>query len=592
MSEEQGQSDRPRSQVELGNETRPQTSDQAAARRAPNPWPRVLLGLVVFAVAGGFCATFLMRYLASRPVDLRAHTIALTDVAEQLLLNLGVPKEKIARAEPTAQEDQKASWYASYLAVDLPPGVPMANVAEPLKREMSAQSVSVAEARTGPLKQDLTFSFLDHPFLSVSLNEKPVTDLTAASTQVADEVSVILQTQGIPSEAIQRFGSEKKQDGEIVWTLTRIEAPLPASTSVEEFEAMIRNALTVPDTRVATQLGVQGTMGLTISHAGKPCVDLVFLRLEAPLPDDDASLMEWPSLRGNGEQGLPALEELPLDSSGLNDMDLGRKLTGIKFPGEGLPKVAIIVDDGGYGGIITDRILALNPALTIAVLPFTPVARDTARRAAERGFEVMMHMPMEPANMTGRLTTKMSREEIVGRTKAALDQIPQAVGANNHIGSVFTANEAAIKIFLEAIKERRLFFIDSRTTSQSRAYETARKMGIPTAMRDVFLDNEQRPDYIIGQFNHLIAVAKERGAAIGICHFRSATVPVLTEMLTQLDRNGIALVHVSELLRQPTVGSRSSISAVEQELDPTGSANDKGGARVGSRSSATTEKPQ
>jgi len=539
MSEEKGQA---------------QTGDQATVRRRPNPWLRVFIGLVVFAVAGGVCVKLIMQYLESRPVDLRAHTLALTDVAEQLLLNLGVPRDKIVRAEPTLQQDPKASWQASSLTVELLAGVPIAGATEPFKREMTARGVSVAETPAQDLKQDLTFSLLDHPFLSVSITERPVTDLTATSNQLADEVSVVLQTQGISAESIKRSPSEKRQDEQTVWSFTRIEAPLPSSMGLDELETIIRNALTVPDARVTAQLGVQGTTALSVSHAGKPCVEIVFQRQEPPSAEseDEVSLMEWPSLRGNGDNGLaaPDLEELPLDSSGLEDMELGRKLTGIKFPGEGMPKVAIIVDDGGYGGIITDRVLALNPNLTIAVLPYTPAAQDTARRAAELSFEVMLHMPMEPANMAGRLTTKMSRDEILEKTRDALAEIPQAVGVNNHIGSVFTANAAAIKIFLEVVKERKLFFIDSRTTSQSRAYETAKKLGIPTAMRDVFLDNEQNQDYIIGQFNHLIAVAKERGNAIGICHFRRVTVPVLTQMLTQLDRNGIALVHVSELLKQ------------------------------------------
>jgi hypothetical protein len=300
---------------------------------------------------------------------------------------------------------------------------------------------------------------------------------------------------------------------------------------------------------------MQGTAILAVIHADKPCVELSLLREEAPPVDDEMSMMEWPSLRGNGEDNnlpMPPLEELPLDSNGLDVMDLGRKLTGIKYPGGATPRVAIIVDDGGYGGPITSKVLALDPRLTIAILPYTPAAQDTARKAAELGFEVMLHVPMEPANMTGRLSTKMSREEILEKTRGELAQIPEAVGVNNHIGSVFTADEAAITAFLEGIKDRRLFFIDSRTTAKSKAYETAKRLGIPTAMRDVFLDNESDPNYIIGQFNHLMDVAKERGSAIGICHFRATTLPVLTQMLPQLERNGIDLVHVSELLKKST----------------------------------------
>jgi polysaccharide deacetylase 2 family uncharacterized protein YibQ len=305
---------------------------------------------------------------------------------------------------------------------------------------------------------------------------------------------------------------------------------------------------------VTQELGIQGKTLIAVALGGRLCARLALLKEESPPPENDATALGLPSLHGNGDDRnlpLPPLEELPLDSSGLDAMDLGRRLTGIKYPGDSIPKVAIIVDDGGYGGPVTSKILGLTSALTIAVLPYTPAAQETARKAAELGFEVMLHVPMEPANMTGRLTTKMSRQEIIKKTNEELEQAPQAVGVNNHIGSTFTADEGAITAFLEGIKDRPLFFIDSRTTAKSKAYEIARRLGIPAAMRDVFLDNEPDPNYIIGQFNQLIEVAKERGSAIGVCHFRSATVPVLTQMLPQLERNGIALVHVSELLKKP-----------------------------------------
>ena len=194
------------------------------ARRAPNPWVRVLIGLIVFAVAGGCCVKLAMQYLASRPVDLRAHTAALADVAEQLLLNLQIPRDKVVRGEAQPEEDPKASWYACSFSVELPRGVPLRNVAEPFKREMAARGVAVSETAIEPLKQELDFSLLDHPFLSVYLAEKPLADLTAACNQIADEICVILQTQGIASEAVRRTPSWKKQDATSVWSFTRIEA--------------------------------------------------------------------------------------------------------------------------------------------------------------------------------------------------------------------------------------------------------------------------------------------------------------------------------------------------------------------------------
>ena len=65
----------------------------------------------------------------------------------------------------------------------------------------------------------------------------------------------------------------------------------------------------------------------------------------------------------------------------------------------------------------------------------------------------------------------------------------------------------------------------------------------------MFLDNQKDHDYIRGQFQHLLDVAKEQGRAIAICHFRPDTAEVLGEVLPQLEGEGVTLVHASELVQ-------------------------------------------
>jgi polysaccharide deacetylase 2 family uncharacterized protein YibQ len=547
------------------------SSENAAAappaKRSPNPWTRVAIGLAVFALASGFCAKLVYSHLASRPVDLRAHTTALVDIAEQVLVELNVPKEKITRTEAQLREEPTATFFASGVTAELLPGVQLQSVVEPFKRKMSMQSVSVADGSPGALTQDMTFSLMEHPFLSVRVTATPIRDLSATTNQIADEIAVTLQTQGVAPGAIHRSLPENKEDGSFSWTFHAIAAPLPEGASPESMEKTIGESLTVSEVRVTPRLGLQGASILSVTHQDRLCAEV---RLDVAAPelassDDDETPFTLQPIQKNEETAAPAPsenedsqkydvpneDEVPLDSNGLDSMELGRKLTGVKYPGTTIPRVAIIVDDGGYGGPVTEKVLALTPKLTVAVLPYTPAAKKTASKAAELGFQVMLHVPMEPAKMKGCMTTKMSRQEILKTFEEELAEIPEASGVNNHVGSIFTSNEQCVTIFLEGVKNHPLFFIDSRTSAKSKGYEVAKSFGIPTAMRDVFLDNEPEANYIIGQFNHLMDVAKERGTAIGICHFRTKTVPVLTQMLPQLERNGIELVHVSELLKTP-----------------------------------------
>jgi polysaccharide deacetylase 2 family uncharacterized protein YibQ len=250
---------------------------------------------------------------------------------------------------------------------------------------------------------------------------------------------------------------------------------------------------------------------------------------------------------------VPAPDTLPLESNGIEE-DRAALLHPVPpMPRAGPAKVAIILDDGGYGGAVTEEALALDSRLTLAILPYTPHAERTARDAASLGFEVMLHMPMQangnPARpFPGELNTGMDKETIQELVGKALEAVPSAAGLNNHPGGHFTSDAAAMAQFLEVLQDTGLYFVDSRTIHTSVAYDAAREAGVPAAERHVFLDNKTDHDYIRGQVAELIARAKARGAAIGIGHFRKDTVAVLADVLPKLEEEGVVLVHVSELV--------------------------------------------
>ncbi len=219
----------------------------------------------------------------------------------------------------------------------------------------------------------------------------------------------------------------------------------------------------------------------------------------------------------------------------------------------GRPRVAVILDDGGYGGPDTEQALALDTKVTLAILPNTPAVRSTAQRAVAQGFEVMLHMPMETAvkgirAVGGQLDTSMDRDAIHRLTLDALSQVPGVKGVNYHTGGKFIQDYERTQWFMEVVRDQKLYFIDSRTTGRSAGHAAAAALGVRNADRDVFLDNDSAPDYIRHQFDLLVDDAQKRGAAVGIGHFRHNTIAVLREVLPKLSSRGVELVHVSELL--------------------------------------------
>lgn len=203
------------------------------------------------------------------------------------------------------------------------------------------------------------------------------------------------------------------------------------------------------------------------------------------------------------------------------------------------PRLAIIIDDMGYSEETGKKLLALDLELSFAFLPSAPHTADLLQIAARAGRDILLHLPLEAEDKgkngsPGTLTRTMSETELAGRFQAALAAVPQAVGLNNHMGSKFTADPAAMGRLLTLARDRHLFFIDSLTSPESSGCTIARKLGMKTARRDFFIDNEQEEGAIMSQLESLIRLAEKRGEAIAIGHPHPETLKALILCQDQL----------------------------------------------------------
>ena len=215
--------------------------------------------------------------------------------------------------------------------------------------------------------------------------------------------------------------------------------------------------------------------------------------------------------------------------------------------------VALVIDDLGnlrHEGL---RAIELPGPLTYAVLPHTPHGPNLARLAHALDKEVLVHLPMESVRArplgAGGLDTGLARSEFDRRVNAALDSVPHAVGASNHMGSRLTAMGRPMRWLMDLLAARgNWLFLDSRTTPQTVAEFSARAAGLRTTRRDVFLDNDPSHDAIARQFRELIAVARQQGSAVAIGHPYPQTLEVLARELPRLEAQGIRLVPLSAVV--------------------------------------------
>ncbi len=216
-----------------------------------------------------------------------------------------------------------------------------------------------------------------------------------------------------------------------------------------------------------------------------------------------------------------------------------------------MPRIAIIIDDLGYGLAAGERALQLPGPVAYAVLPVTPRGKVLAETAHASGKEVLLHLPLQSVTQQagdepGGLLLDMSRGQFASTFAEDFESVPHVVGINSHRGSLLTRHPGHMAWLMEEIRLRGdLFFVDSYTTHASVALEMAHEAGVPAVRRDVFLDPDHAPGTPEREFRRLKKLAKQRGFAVGIGHPYPATLTMLEGELPKLAGEGIELVRIS-----------------------------------------------
>jgi polysaccharide deacetylase 2 family uncharacterized protein YibQ len=218
------------------------------------------------------------------------------------------------------------------------------------------------------------------------------------------------------------------------------------------------------------------------------------------------------------------------------------------------PRLAIILDDLGSDNNAAKAVFAMPYPLTISVLPNQTHSAEIAQQAQRRGDQVMLHLPMQSVAKehpeAQELHGGMSRAAVSRLVSQFLNEVPGVIGVNNHQGSASTADKKLMAELMPVLKEHKLFYVDSRTSAATVAYDTAQRYGVRAAFRNVpFLDDVEDVASVRRQIEIAIAGAAKKKDVIAIGHAHPSTLEALKETLPQAKTHGVKLVFASELVR-------------------------------------------
>ena len=215
-------------------------------------------------------------------------------------------------------------------------------------------------------------------------------------------------------------------------------------------------------------------------------------------------------------------------------------------------KLVFIFDDGGHNMQQLEKCVTLPFPVTVAVLPRLSHSAQAAERVRKSGNEVILHQPMQSVNLNvnpgeGAITPDMDEEKIRSTVLANIYEIWPITGINNHEGSLITADAEKIATVMQICSQQEIYFLDSRTNSESKVRYVSSVMGYPYYERNIFLDNTKNRKDILSEIEKGVEFANRNGVAIMIGHVWSAEIlpGILREVYPVLSAKGYSFSTVS-----------------------------------------------
>ncbi|MDQ6993974.1 MAG: divergent polysaccharide deacetylase family protein [Mariprofundaceae bacterium] len=220
------------------------------------------------------------------------------------------------------------------------------------------------------------------------------------------------------------------------------------------------------------------------------------------------------------------------------EKDVGEEVLAVTVRASG---IALIIDDMGYDVHALERLLAFSIPLTISILPNGPHAVRVANMTHQAGQMVMLHLPMEPMGEHYRnrmdnsfLRVGMDETTVRKMMLADLARIPYIEGINNHMGSRLTSMIEPMTWVMQVCREKKLFFVDSKTSSKSLAATVAKQYGLSWGSRSIFLDDSVKLDALEKSWKKIERCVQRQQHCIVIAHPHRQSLDFLESKLSVL----------------------------------------------------------
>ncbi len=381
-------------------------------------------------------------------------------------------------------------------------------------------------------------------------------DYTDASKELQDAVDVWLKGQGASLtilDTAKRQEDRRATQGNIYWTVHKVRVVPAKEFSRSALEAELAKSsgkavlYNVEKTKLDGKEVTEYDIALYDTLDKEPLY-MVCERLYVTEPGAAPGLLDKVKSLILGKTTAPEKDAVKSSQPKQEKSE-----SSVSHPSQVKGRLAIVIDDFGYRRTALDSFNPIPVPLTYAVIPNREYTQDCAESGYNAGRQIFVHVPMQPLNTSSSEPVYISPDMTAGKVKstaaALLNQVPHAIGVNNHQGSSATASGDTMRPFMDVLRQRDLIFLDSRTNSASVAAQTASAMGVANGRNSLFIDNDDDVSSIKSRLRQAGQIAVNNGSCIVIGHCRPNTAEAIRSMVDELHQDGVDIVFASQLMQ-------------------------------------------
>lgn len=247
----------------------------------------------------------------------------------------------------------------------------------------------------------------------------------------------------------------------------------------------------------------------------------------------------------------PPVEQKPIPAESVSAVDPNSKGA---IAEKQKAKIAIIVTGMGLSRSSTTDAINMPGKFSFSFSPYSSNLKDFFATAKQKGHEVFVDLPLEPADYPisdpgpYALISSLGKEENLSRLKKIIAISEGASGFVTSREEKYQPPKEEVIPLMNELKNQNLKIVFASANDKSTIPPAISEAGLASVKADFFLDSKLNKEEILNNLAQLEKIAKEKGSAIAVVRPFPINIKIISAWLKEAKARDIELANVSEVV--------------------------------------------